>query len=150
MRAYEADSEGKDRFGGGSLREDSQEGSTPQAICTGDRAFVTQAARWLISTKGKPTPPEPSLSLSLSISLLFALSLILFGYSPGVWAKGLFCEAGLSHEVAAIRKQVASGMWRASFSSLSSSSRRRFHSRRDRHFAYVSALSSRGPQNVRP
>lgn len=73
-----SDSEGKDRFGGGSLREDSQEGSIPQAICTGDRAFVTQAARWLISTKG-------------------------------VWAKGLFCEAGLSHEVAAIRKQVASG-----------------------------------------
>jgi hypothetical protein len=57
MRADEADSEGKDRFGGGSLREDSQEGSTPQAICTSDHAFVTQAARWLISTKGKQHHP---------------------------------------------------------------------------------------------
>lgn len=104
MRAYEADSEGKDRFGGGSLREDSQEGSTPQAICTSDRAFVTQAARWLISTKGNTTR---TIAFAFSFAFVRAFA---DGYSPGVWAKGLFCEAGLSHEVAAIRKQVASGM----------------------------------------
>ncbi|ELR23356.1 PH domain containing protein [Acanthamoeba castellanii str. Neff] len=102
LHAATADSEGKDRFGGGSLREDSQEGSTPQAICTSDRAFVTQAARWLISTKGNTTR---TIAFAFSFAFVRAFA---DGYSPGVWAKGLFCEAGLSHEVAAIRKQVAS------------------------------------------